>query len=143
MAALHALAADRAPGALIFTTGEGRPLDSCNALSRWLVPAAERAGIGRIGWHALRHSYVDGPRAPGRVARGGPAAGRHASIAITLEVYTHLDAGDLDAAVDAAVPASAAAVGRREGPAAARPPGRPLLLRAAGWPALRVRQRAG
>jgi site-specific recombinase XerC len=28
----------------------------------------------------------------------------HASIAVTLEVYTHLDAGDLDAAVDAALP---------------------------------------
>ena len=21
----------------------------------WLVPAAEKAGIGRIGWHAFRH----------------------------------------------------------------------------------------
>ena len=52
------------------------------------------------------------------LARRGvsPAAAQrlagHASVAITLEVYTHLDAGDLDAAVDAALPASGAAVGR-------------------------------
>jgi integrase len=52
-----------------------------------LAPAGVRAGIGRIGWHDLRHSYrtwLDATGAPVGVQKD---CLRHSSIAITMDIY--------------------------------------------------------
>jgi len=35
----------------------GKPYWPGRIQENWLVPAAEKAGIGRIGWHTFRHSH--------------------------------------------------------------------------------------
>jgi hypothetical protein len=35
----------------------GKPFWPGRIQENWLVPAAEKAGIGRIGWHTFRHSH--------------------------------------------------------------------------------------
>ena len=35
----------------------GKPYWPSRIQESWLVPAAEKAGLGRIGWHTFRHSH--------------------------------------------------------------------------------------
>lgn len=63
------------------------PLHGSNAQYWRLAPAGERAGLGRIGWHTLRHTYrawLDETRAPMTVQKD---LMRHASITTTMNVY--------------------------------------------------------
>ena len=52
-----------------------------NAIQRdYLIPAGERAGLGKIGWHTLRHTYrswLDQTKAPMTRAEGPDAARGH------------------------------------------------------------------
>jgi integrase len=48
---------DSANEALVFATRHGTPLASNNLRKRQLHPASQRAGIGRIDWHSLRHTH--------------------------------------------------------------------------------------
>jgi len=52
-----------------------------------LAPAGRRAGIGRVGWHDLRHCYrtwLDETGAPVGVQKD---LMRHASITTTMNIY--------------------------------------------------------
>jgi integrase len=59
-----------------------------NAIQRdYLIPAAQRAGLGKIGWHTLRHTYrswLDQTKAPMTVQKD---LMRHADIKTTMNVY--------------------------------------------------------
>jgi integrase len=59
-----------------------------NAVQRdYLIPAGERVGIGKIGWHTLRHTYrawLDQTKAPMTVQKD---LMRHADIKTTMNVY--------------------------------------------------------
>jgi integrase/recombinase XerD len=84
---------DLKPGEHVFRTRTGSVLSPRNAL-RDLNKLARRAGIGRIGWHVLRHTmatmYL---RSGGNVAYLRRILG-HSSIQTTM-VYEHLQIEDL------------------------------------------------
>ena len=53
-----------------------------------LQPAAEKAEIGKIGWHTLRQSFASALDAAGARMKVAQELMRHANIATTMDVYT-------------------------------------------------------
>jgi len=59
-------------------------------LTTVLQPAAAAAGLGRVTWHQFRHlhsSLLNDLRVPAKIAQEQLG---HASIATTLNIYTHV-----------------------------------------------------
>jgi integrase len=54
-----------------------------------LRPAAEEAGIGRIGWHTFRHTYSSLLHAYGTDMKVQQELLRHSDIRTTMNIYTH------------------------------------------------------
>ncbi len=52
-----------------------------------VIPAAEKAGLGRIGWHTLTY-LSDGAGANGGEDESAQELLRHADIQTTMNVYT-------------------------------------------------------
>ena len=82
--------ADAEEEALVFATHSGHPYSPNNIRARVLVPALERAGVPRVGFHAFRHTcaslLIERGLSPLRLQRW---MGHH-SAAYTLDVYGHL-----------------------------------------------------
>jgi integrase len=72
----------------VFAGDSGRPRSQENILRRHLKPAAERAGIGKIGWHTFRHTYSTMLRSCGTDIKVQQELLRHANIQTTMNVYT-------------------------------------------------------
>lgn len=53
-----------------------------------LMPAAEKAGIGKIGWRTLRHTYATVLEQMGARMKVAQELLRHADIQTTMNVYT-------------------------------------------------------
>lgn len=69
-----------------FTQGR-KPYHGWSAQNQVLSPASVRAGIGKLGWHDLRHSYrswLDDTGAPIGVQKD---LMRHANISTTMNIY--------------------------------------------------------
>lgn len=85
---------------LVFQARPGAPADPGSLRRRILVPAAERAGLSGVGFHALRHTcasiLIDRGLSMLRLQRW---MGHH-SAAFTIEAYGHLLDGDLGPALD-------------------------------------------
>ena len=80
----------QAPADLVFGNRKGDPLRESKLLSNVLQPAAEAAGLGRMTWHQFRHihsSLLNDLRVPVKIAQEQLG---HASIATTLNIYTHV-----------------------------------------------------
>lgn len=75
---------------LIFPGPNGRPLDPDNLVKRRFLPALERAGVPRIRFHDLRHTYASLLIAAGEHPKYVQAQLGHASIQTTLDRYGHL-----------------------------------------------------
>jgi len=73
----------------------GKPYNPWTAARRWLVPAGEKAGVERIGWHAFRHGYSTLLNELGTDAKVQQALLRHADIRTTMNVYTRAVPGRL------------------------------------------------
>ena len=74
---------------LVFGNRKGDPLRECKLLTNMLQPAAEAAGLGRVTWHQFRHihsSLLNDLNVPVKIAQEQLG---HASIATTLNIYTH------------------------------------------------------
>jgi len=74
----------------LFPNRDGKPMRESKVLRRVLQPAAERVGIGRVTWHQFRHihsSLLNDLRVPVKIAQEQLG---HASIATTLNIYTHV-----------------------------------------------------
>ncbi|HEX6465614.1 MAG TPA: tyrosine-type recombinase/integrase [Vicinamibacterales bacterium] len=74
----------------LFPNRDGKPMRESKVLRRVLQPAAERIGIGRVTWHQYRHihsSLLNDLRVPVKIAQEQLG---HASIATTLNIYTHV-----------------------------------------------------
>jgi integrase len=88
---------------LVFRGRRGAPVRPNNVRRRVLMPAAKRAGLSRIGFHALRHTcasmLVERGLSPLRLQRW---MGHH-SAAYTLDVYGHLIDAELPPALDLGV----------------------------------------
>jgi integrase len=88
---------------LVFPSASGTPLNPDNVRYRVLVPAVERTGLSRIGFHAFRHTcasmLIERGLSPLRLQRW---MGHH-SAAYTLDTYGHLIDAELALALDLTV----------------------------------------
>ena len=69
--------------------GTGKPYWPGKIQENWLVPAAEKMGLGRIGWHTFRHSHSSLLHALGVDLKVQQELLRHADIRTTMNIYTH------------------------------------------------------
>lgn len=96
--------AGKAPGDLAFTMPKGGPLLHRTFSTRYWIPACIAAGLEdpRPGFHSLRHSHASWLLQRGvRIEVVSRRLG-HASIAITADVYGHLDPAHAAEAADVA-----------------------------------------
>lgn len=75
---------------LVFTTEEGDFIDGVWFSKCVFSPALKRAGIRKVNFHALRHSYVSMLIAQGENIKFISKQVGHASAKMTLDIYTHL-----------------------------------------------------
>jgi integrase len=66
----------------------GKPYWPGRIQENWIVPAAEKAGIARIGWHTFRHSHSTLLHALGVDLKVQQELLRHADIRTTMNIYT-------------------------------------------------------
>ena len=75
---------------LVFPNSEGLHFDANNMLKRRFKPALKRAGIDEIRFHDLRHTYASLLLANGAQMKYVQSQLGHASITMTMDLYTHL-----------------------------------------------------
>lgn len=73
------------------------PLRSDRFRSRVFQPAAERAGLGKVNIHDLRHTAASLAVTSGASVKGVQRMLGHADAAMTLNTYADLFDGELDA----------------------------------------------
>lgn len=75
---------------LVFPNLDGLPMSHANLLQRGFYPALRRAGLRKIRFHDLRHTFASLMISNGEdIVRVSRMLG-HASASITLNVYSHL-----------------------------------------------------
>ena len=67
----------------------GKPWWAHKVVRYHLRPAAEKAGIGRIGWQTFRHTYSTLLHAYGTDMKVQQELLRHSDIRTTMNIYTH------------------------------------------------------
>lgn len=88
---LQAAAASAAPDAPVFAGREsGKPLEAHNIASRFLKPAAKRAGCPWVSWHILRHTAATLADQVGLSVSERQRVLGHAAGSMTLH-YTHAE----------------------------------------------------
>ena len=75
---------------LIFPTKEGTPENAANLLYRRFSPALRRAGLPRMRFHNLRHTYASLLIAQGEHSKYIQSQLGHSSINVTMDIYGHL-----------------------------------------------------
>ena len=73
----------------VFQNTKGGPLNHANVISREFHPALERAGIRRIRFHDLRHTYGALTASMGAPPKFVQTQMGHASLTVTLDTYGH------------------------------------------------------
>ena len=102
---------------LVFPTSVGTPIERGNLVQHW-HRVRERAKIPPRRFHDLRHTCASLLHAQGVPAKDIQAILRHAQLAITMDLYTHVFAEQRQAAADAmdvALQATAKPGGRKGG----------------------------
>jgi integrase len=66
----------------------GMPSHPWSAQRRWLLRAGEKVGVGRLGWHAFRHTYSTLLNEHGTDVTVQQELLRHADIRTTMNIYT-------------------------------------------------------
>lgn len=75
--------------AWVFANPEtGKPYWPGRIQENWLVPAAQKTGLGRLGWHTFRHSHSTLLHALGVDLKVQQELLRHADIRTTMNIYT-------------------------------------------------------
>ena len=75
--------------ALVFCDRDGEPLSADNLRKKRLASACRRAGVRRIDWHTLRHTYSTLLHDLGTPIKVQQTLLGHSSAATTMDVYTH------------------------------------------------------
>jgi Phage integrase family len=76
------------------TFGE-KPLRSTAVLVDYIKPAAERAGLGTIGWHSFRRTFSTLLRSNGVDIKVQQELMRHADIRTTMNLYTQANSDQI------------------------------------------------
>lgn len=79
-----------APDALVFLGPKGALLRRTGFSRSWWRPALERAGLGTLKFHELRHTFVALWVAAGANPKEVSIRAGHSSVAFTLDRYGHL-----------------------------------------------------
>jgi integrase len=98
--ALAEACSGKAPTDLVFTAPRGGVLMLRNWRRRAFDPAVQAAGLGELRPHELRHTAASLAVAAGGNVKAVQRMLGHASAAMTLDVYSGLFDGDLDAVAD-------------------------------------------
>ena len=77
---------------LVFTSIEGKPLDPC-VLTHNFTRMARRAGLEGIRFHDLRHTFASLMLLRGAKPKVVSEALGHASVAFTMDTYSHIISG--------------------------------------------------
>ena len=99
---------------LVFASDEGRPLDPC-VLTHNFAKIVGRAGLGHARFHDLRHSFASIMLLRGAKPKVISEALGHASVAFTMDTYSHIISGvqqDAMALLNEVLPAGVARAGR-------------------------------
>lgn len=75
---------------LVFTTPGGAPIDGRHLIRAWFRPLLVKAGLPPIRIHDLRHSYASIALARGLHPKVVQEALGHSTIAVTLDLYSHV-----------------------------------------------------
>lgn len=75
---------------LLFATRNGTPFAENNIVQRKLWPILDSLGIPRCGMHAFRHTHASLLVAQGATPAVAQRQLRHADVATTLGIYTHV-----------------------------------------------------
>lgn len=86
---------------LVFTTEVGTPIEATNLIRRSFHPLLERAGLPRMRFHGLRHTAATLLLGQGVHPKIVSEMLGHSSIAITLDLYSHVTPTMQDQAVAA------------------------------------------
>ncbi len=87
---LHRLTCPVSPYDLVFCTKVGTPIEHRNMIEREFWPTLTRAGLRRIRFHDLRHTYTALMIAQGAHVKFIQSQLGHASVQMTLDRYGHL-----------------------------------------------------
>jgi integrase len=74
---------------LVFPNGAGKPMNYSNMVRRHFQPALEAAGLPRVKFHSLRHSYASIQLAAGQPIKYVQNQLGHAAASVTLDTYGH------------------------------------------------------
>ena len=85
---------------LVFPNGDGKPEHPSNVLRRGFFPALRRAGLRKIRFHDLRHTYASLLIANKEEPKRIQTLMGHSSIKITFDVYGHLMPNVADGVAD-------------------------------------------
>jgi integrase len=91
------------PEDFIFPNSSGGPRWNGIMLTDHIKPAAERAGIGKIGWHTFRHTFSSLLHQAGTGLAAQKELLRHADIQTTMNIYTQAVSADKREAVQQVV----------------------------------------
>jgi len=84
------MACPKSPYDLIFPNLDGQPMSHSNLMTRGFHPALKRAGIRRIRFHDLRHTFASLMISNGEdIVRVSRLMG-HSTASFTLNVYSHM-----------------------------------------------------
>lgn len=75
---------------LVFPTSTGKPMNHNNMVNRFFRPALESAGIDRIRFHDVRHTYASLLIEQGENIKYIQTQLGHSNPTVTLNVYAHL-----------------------------------------------------
>ena len=75
---------------LIFPTAVGNPMNHSNMVNRYFNPGLKSAGIGKIRFHDLRHTYASLLLDQGENIKYIQTQLGHSNPTVTLNVYAHL-----------------------------------------------------
>jgi integrase len=74
---------------LVFGNDDGKPLDPCTVTHNFRR-IADRAGLGQVRFHDMRHSFASIMLMKGAPAKVISECLGHASVAFTMDTYSHL-----------------------------------------------------
>jgi integrase len=88
----------REPKDFMFAMRRNVPIDPHHVVARHIKPACKRAGVPVCSWHDFRHTYTTWNRRAGVPAEIVRDQLGHTSVAITLDIYSHVQDGASGAA---------------------------------------------